>query len=417
MKRKKIFLFFLFLFFLLFSFTFAQELKYPKVSGGPTITATSTFTEYAKYLFNFFIFVSGLVALGVLIWAGILWLTSAGDPSKIEEAKTKAIGAFLGLIILVFSYVIVITINPTMRFFHLKKLSPNYGIYIIDSTTGEKGYIGGSTGELPFSNVNKIEFISPPGTLKEVYLYDQKNFQGNYQKVENNGGVVNVSPPINSIYFFENYFSLHLFNETDFKLSNQFKYPKQVWGEVDNLGRWNAKTASIKVIGATSTIEIGAFLFSKTDLRGECGYFRCEGTQSEISNLSTGSGDCTYNNAYGMGNDKLSSLLTFVIDSNKEYSGRVIFYEDENCQATSSEKIISNGFEEGSFPSKTKSFKVEGNFRVILVDTDHKICQGKWSDFVDFETKCVKMIKGTHVDVYDPEDPNIRPTYYYVIPG
>ena len=92
------------LFIVLFSLLFlplpglatGTEVEYPSVPGVATPTATTTFPEYVKYLVNFSITVSGIIALGVLIWAGFLYLTSAGNMDQIEEAKRKIFRAFTG---------------------------------------------------------------------------------------------------------------------------------------------------------------------------------------------------------------------------------------------------------------------------------------------------------------------------------
>jgi len=48
----------------------------------------------------------GIIAVGLVIYGGIVWMTAAGDDGKIEDAKKIIYSAVLGLIIILFSYAI-----------------------------------------------------------------------------------------------------------------------------------------------------------------------------------------------------------------------------------------------------------------------------------------------------------------------
>lgn len=120
---KKIFLLFILVTVLAFLFNsccFAQrelEIEYPEleVPGVETPTTTRTIlTEFIKYIFTFAIVLAGLLAFGSLIYGGIRYLTSAGDPTKMSDGKNQAMAGFLGLIILLSSYLILNTINPQL---------------------------------------------------------------------------------------------------------------------------------------------------------------------------------------------------------------------------------------------------------------------------------------------------------------
>ncbi len=114
----------------LVGFAFAQrtgrdlEVEYPEIEGFKPEQATTPVTEYFKYIFNFLIWISGLIALVVLIYAGFQYFTSAGSPERINDAKSRIGAALLGLLILFGSYLILITINPDLIVFHLPRLKP-----------------------------------------------------------------------------------------------------------------------------------------------------------------------------------------------------------------------------------------------------------------------------------------------------
>ena len=114
--------------FLLFgSNIFAQrelEVQYPTVPGTvtPTTVEGTQLPDYVKYIFNFAIIIAGVVAFGVIVWGGVRWLTSAGDPAKLKDAKEQVFAAFLGLIILFSSYLILTTINPQLAIFEVSEI-------------------------------------------------------------------------------------------------------------------------------------------------------------------------------------------------------------------------------------------------------------------------------------------------------
>ena len=125
---KKFILLFLIFCFLIsaFSFVFAQrelEIEYPEIFGVRPETVKTGLPEYVKYIFNFAIWIIGLVAFGALIYGGIRYLTSVGNPAVQSDAKDQILAAFLGMIILFSSYFILTTINPQLVIFHTELLT------------------------------------------------------------------------------------------------------------------------------------------------------------------------------------------------------------------------------------------------------------------------------------------------------
>ena len=129
MTIKKIGLALLLIISISFAFsTFAQgrelEIEYPEVRGEKPEETTIQVPNYVKYIFNFAIWISGVIALGTLIYGGFKWFTSAGSPERIQDAKDQISAAILGLVILFGSYLILISINPNLVVFKLKRLRP-----------------------------------------------------------------------------------------------------------------------------------------------------------------------------------------------------------------------------------------------------------------------------------------------------
>ncbi len=79
-------------------------------------------TTAFQHFYNYLISIAGIIALAALIVGGILYLTSAGKPEQIDRAKKQILGAFLGIIILFSSYLILRTINPELVKLNLPQL-------------------------------------------------------------------------------------------------------------------------------------------------------------------------------------------------------------------------------------------------------------------------------------------------------
>lgn len=80
-----------------------------KVSGNklsndtlPTLSATEIVTN----ILNTAYFLAGIVAVGMIIFAGIKYLTANGEPSKAKEAMDTIIFSVVGLIIVIAAFAI-----------------------------------------------------------------------------------------------------------------------------------------------------------------------------------------------------------------------------------------------------------------------------------------------------------------------
>ena len=126
-KNKRTLLLFAFYFLFFASFLFVRaaplELNYPEIFG-QKITTETTLPEYIKYIFIFALLTVGLIFLSALVWTGITYLTSAGRPAKMAEAKERLGSAFLGVIIIFASYIILTSINPELAILKLPNLKP-----------------------------------------------------------------------------------------------------------------------------------------------------------------------------------------------------------------------------------------------------------------------------------------------------
>lgn len=62
---------------------------------------------------NFILWAVGIIAVVMLIWGGIRYMTSGGDSNKLTSAKNTIIYAVIGLIVAIFAYAIVAFVNGT----------------------------------------------------------------------------------------------------------------------------------------------------------------------------------------------------------------------------------------------------------------------------------------------------------------
>ncbi len=196
------------------------EIRYPEIEGFKPETVETLTPEYAKYIFNFAIWTSGLIALGVLVYAGFQYLTSAGNPEKVKDAKDRIASALLGLVILFGSYLILITINPQLIQFNLGPIKPiplkiRGGVLLCINDIKHKGYTleyfydindvvikkglldlvekncryaaTGLIDEPDFDNKTTLAFLIPdtPGQKPKngVILYNESNFRGTGQMI------------------------------------------------------------------------------------------------------------------------------------------------------------------------------------------------------------------------------------------
>lgn len=76
----------------------------------PSLTTQEVITTVIKFGLSFV----GLIALAILIYGGFLYITSAGDDSKVEHAKKLILYAVIGLLIIGFA---AVAVNVTISLF------------------------------------------------------------------------------------------------------------------------------------------------------------------------------------------------------------------------------------------------------------------------------------------------------------
>lgn len=64
---------------------------------------------------NYLLPLLGGVALVMVIYGGVLFITSSGDPEKLTKAKQTLLWAIIGIIIIVLSYAIVVSLSKVIE--------------------------------------------------------------------------------------------------------------------------------------------------------------------------------------------------------------------------------------------------------------------------------------------------------------
>jgi len=124
------------------------ENAYPTVPGTQiSLTGDSTLGETIKYFSSWAIFIGAIVAFIALIYAGLLYLSSIGRPAVMNEAQNRIYKSFLGLAILLGSYIILIVINPQLIVMRANKEPVVSGVILLtdrmgDGTECEGGWCG-----------------------------------------------------------------------------------------------------------------------------------------------------------------------------------------------------------------------------------------------------------------------------------
>lgn len=73
----------------------------------PKITKLNQVWVIALNVFEILLRVSGLAAVGYLIWGGFKYMKSQGDPNRLSEAKSAILNAIIGLGIVIAAVLIV----------------------------------------------------------------------------------------------------------------------------------------------------------------------------------------------------------------------------------------------------------------------------------------------------------------------
>lgn len=87
--------------------TFAQGSAILTGSDKPIAAASGTLGQNITLLINYFLGILGLIAVGFLIYSGVLMVTAGGDEQQISKARKIITYAVIGIVIILLSWTIV----------------------------------------------------------------------------------------------------------------------------------------------------------------------------------------------------------------------------------------------------------------------------------------------------------------------
>jgi len=214
------------------------NLCYPQFPGAPFLQIDMPLTQIIAWVYVFVVGISGLAAFIMIVWSGVQWMTSTGDPSKTSDAKDRIRNALLGLLLILASFVLLQTINPELTRLSEFKINPllnppltagqfeKDGVYVSDvfaflcdgpciegrrsdgadyfwydpAVWGVNNTFGDSFGKIPdlgswSDHISEVRIVGPYGLL----LADYPDFKGEVICFQGSDSGV-YTPNLNNVY-------------------------------------------------------------------------------------------------------------------------------------------------------------------------------------------------------------------------
>ena len=133
--------------------------------------ASTWIADYLIAVYKYGIIIGSILAVIMLMSGGLLYVTSAGFPSNIQKAKSIMFGSIGGLVIFLFTFVILNTINPNLT--EQQGLVMETVVEFVDPVYGEKGdgdgwATGGDSGICKAPKNSVLEYCGVP-TVKAAH--------------------------------------------------------------------------------------------------------------------------------------------------------------------------------------------------------------------------------------------------------
>ena len=92
--------------------------------GLPGISPEAPPSDFIGAIYKFALMISGVLALGAIVYGGVKYMMAAGNPSGQSEGREWIKGAVFGLILLFGAYFMLNIINPDITKLSLPTLAP-----------------------------------------------------------------------------------------------------------------------------------------------------------------------------------------------------------------------------------------------------------------------------------------------------
>jgi hypothetical protein len=137
----------------------------------PGTNANSTSSAPGAFIANFYQFalmIGGILAFGVIVFGGIKYMASAGNPSGQTDGKEWIWGALTGLLLLAGAYLVLHTINPQLV---------NLNLPTLNQVVATAPYTASSTP--PTTSSSTCPQVTTPGSLCTTANLANTCFSGN----------------------------------------------------------------------------------------------------------------------------------------------------------------------------------------------------------------------------------------------
>ncbi len=115
------------------------------IPGQYATTATSSPSAFVANFYQYALSVAGILAFGIIVYGGVKYMASVGNPSGQSDAKEWIKAAIMGILLLAGSYMILYIINPGLVNLSLPNSLESVGQQA--SQTGFAGSSGTPTGK------------------------------------------------------------------------------------------------------------------------------------------------------------------------------------------------------------------------------------------------------------------------------
>jgi len=234
------------------------EVNYPTING-IEITTESNIGDYALYFFSLAMIIGTILAFAVLIYGGMRYITSSGNPDAMGDAKKWIWEAILGLILLLCTWLVIGIINKQMLNTTIPGVEATSGIYLVDKTGKKINYTKDRVYSVPeYFELDHIEFISDKPTnlsysdpdkdeLCSVFVYGEKEFKGSIQEIENPGaGQTHSISDIGSMFLLWWEPGAYFYDKENFKTDSL--YPRFYDTSQMNLKEFENRAKSLRIV-------------------------------------------------------------------------------------------------------------------------------------------------------------------------
>lgn len=391
MKKNTYILIFVLLF--LFQFAYALENTYPKILSYE-ITNKSEFVDYVSYAFAFLISISSVILIVVIMMAGIDFILAGGDVGKVSHAKKRIKDGFIGLLIVLFSYIILNTINPGIVIENpdLEKCVGGGVVITIEKPdenpkrmciweTKSKLIIDGTIKE------DSTEWTFENGDLKEAWAFSEYDFKGTatllFQDNDEYPTPIDrdiseaLHVPVNtkSIVILRKYPGLYLYDNNNLLIKeNPPFFINQTYSD---LGDFKDKAVSYTFVQDRDNVNshYEAILFEDVNFSGGCALLE-RSYSGDIRSI--------IHEMYFKDKETSSVILYKMDETDKE--SKVILYNKPNCSVEEYNEenvcegivtdwegvyIIPGGTYCGSFKGSVSSVEIKGQIGFVVRSTDN----------------------------------------------